>query len=839
VLLDVAGPVWKQQKTDLDGHGRPTKITVYAQGSAPNDQITSFVYRADGTLQSISVPDPTTNNASVVTYNYGFDSLGRATSIRRPDSMAPASQSGVDVVYDGVTRSTTEVVGTAGGQPAMTKTTNDSFGRLKEVDERTAITPLTFAQTVYAYGPDDNVATITAPQGVITTLIHDFAGRRTKIARHGREWKYTYDANGNRIAEQVPGSTGPPTDPLFTTTIVYDDLDRPKSKSIAPRNLTPADRALFVSGTEEYEWDTGPNHKGYLRYWSAFAPGTGTSDLSTSSFNDNQGRTTSIGHSAMIAGYPNLSRAYAQSWFAFGGVKRSVLGRMAMTLDQAPRRAACGAHVAVAQPVERLRQVGDAPSIVIAARVHRRNVLGRHPVPLEEPDRRRRPVPRMLAEQRVRGQVLRMGHRDRSIEAGAKPPRVADMVGMAMRGDDAADRSVRERGREMALPDRARRVVAEAAIDEREPVVFREQPEIDVIERERERHPQPVHARRDLDHFAGRRERVVERQSRGEAVMAFGTCGQRHQLSAVASAAVRFIGAPLLQRNILGDTAGPVKQQRYRSASGKPAASLLLSDFVPPHLMPAAHSPPPAPSRCRRGDLFDFDLARSSPSPRVRSALRGRGIARPRPPRSDPRLRRARTDAHQAHPARQNPAGLALPIRELFDICDDGQRAAAPRQVRSCWTTAARCCCSSARTSTLCWSRSACSERDCRRRPAGALCWGCVYKRNVQLPTGLNRRRSEISPPSTGHATDCALPKEPLTPDPDFEDRVRLSFPPGRCARSARRSRPWHPVTRSQACPRPEISQQHGYVHAGAVAAIVDSAGGYAGYTLFPRIHRC
>ena len=31
------------------------------------------------------------------------------------------------------------------------------------------------------------------------------------------------------------------------------------------------------------------------------------------------------------------------------------------------------------------------------------------------------------------------------------------------------------------------------------------------------------------------------------------------------------------------------------------------------------------------------------------------------------------------------------------------------------------------------------------------------------------------------------------------------------------------------------LSQQHGYVHAGIVAAIVDSAGGYAGYTLFPE----
>ena len=34
--------------------------------------------------------------------------------------------------------------------------------------------------------------------------------------------------------------------------------------------------------------------------------------------------------------------------------------------------------------------------------------------------------------------------------------------------------------------------------------------------------------------------------------------------------------------------------------------------------------------------------------------------------------------------------------------------------------------------------------------------------------------------------------------------------------------------------PRPEVSQQHGYVHAGILATLVDSAGGYAGYTLFP-----
>jgi uncharacterized protein (TIGR00369 family) len=34
---------------------------------------------------------------------------------------------------------------------------------------------------------------------------------------------------------------------------------------------------------------------------------------------------------------------------------------------------------------------------------------------------------------------------------------------------------------------------------------------------------------------------------------------------------------------------------------------------------------------------------------------------------------------------------------------------------------------------------------------------------------------------------------------------------------------------------RPEMTQQHGYIHAGATSAIADSAGGYAAFTLFPE----
>lgn len=73
-------------------------------------------------------------------------------------------------------------------------------------------------------------------------------------------------------------------------------------------------------------------------------------------------------------------------------------------------------------------------------------------------------------------------------------------------------------------------------------------------------------------------------------------------------------------------------------------------------------------------------------------------------------------------------------------------------------------------------------------------------------------------------------------PSGDYAERVRASFArqgamrtlgaslvdvtPGYCAIAL--------------APRAEVSQQHGYVHAGVVAAIVDSAGGYAGFTLFP-----
>jgi RHS repeat-associated protein len=321
VRRDISPITWKTEKTEFDGHGRPIKKTLFTQGSAPNDQITTFQYRNDGTLQSVQIPDPTTNNAAFVTSTYTFDSLGRAKSIRRPDNLTASKQSGIDVTYDGVSKTTTEVVGAALGQVAVTKTTNDSFGRLIQVREQTSASPLSWATTNYSYGPDDNVATIVDPEHVTTVLTHDLAGHRTQITRaHGRTWKYTNDLNGNVIAEQVPGSTGPLTDADYTTTIKYDDLDRPVSKVIGKRTLSSADQALFGSGTEVYTWDVGPNQKGFLRFWQAFALGSHTPTITIDLQNNNQGQRTKTQEVLTIADYPQLTRSFYQNYYLFGGV---------------------------------------------------------------------------------------------------------------------------------------------------------------------------------------------------------------------------------------------------------------------------------------------------------------------------------------------------------------------------------------------------------------------------------------------------------------------------------------------------------------------------------------
>jgi uncharacterized protein (TIGR00369 family) len=72
--------------------------------------------------------------------------------------------------------------------------------------------------------------------------------------------------------------------------------------------------------------------------------------------------------------------------------------------------------------------------------------------------------------------------------------------------------------------------------------------------------------------------------------------------------------------------------------------------------------------------------------------------------------------------------------------------------------------------------------------------------------------------------------------DPGFEERTRASFArQGAMTLIGARLTRVEPGRVEIELPfRPELSQQHGFFHAGMISAIADSAGGYAGFTLFP-----
>ncbi|PZW44806.1 uncharacterized protein (TIGR00369 family) [Humitalea rosea] len=72
--------------------------------------------------------------------------------------------------------------------------------------------------------------------------------------------------------------------------------------------------------------------------------------------------------------------------------------------------------------------------------------------------------------------------------------------------------------------------------------------------------------------------------------------------------------------------------------------------------------------------------------------------------------------------------------------------------------------------------------------------------------------------------------------DPGYEAKTRDSFArqPLMAHLGARMTRVEPGIVEVEMPCIPEVTQQHGHVHGGAVGAIADSAGGYAGFTLFP-----
>ena len=101
-------------------------------------------------------------------------------------------------------------------------------------------------------------------------------------------------------------------------------------------------------------------------------------------------------------------------------------------------------------------------------------------------------------------EVLGLAHQQRQAEARAQPAGEPDMVGMVMRDQNARERDVAEWVGEQRLPGGTRRRVVDASVNHRPAGIVLYQINVDVIEPERQRQPQPEQARCYLQRLSRR-----------------------------------------------------------------------------------------------------------------------------------------------------------------------------------------------------------------------------------------------------------------------------------------------------------------------------------------------
>ncbi|MEZ4398587.1 MAG: toxin TcdB middle/N-terminal domain-containing protein [Kofleriaceae bacterium] len=262
-LIDYDQTRWTEETTQLDSRGRPVVVTAKTGASTPN-AVTSYDYDARGQMVSATLPDASAAPGQVqyVTYTYTYDSLGRPTSMLRP-SIGGQARAGVTRSYDGVLTQTDEIAGGQGGAVARKVTVADHLGRLVEVREFTNLAAGSSDSTFYQYDARDAVTRIQNADQVITEINHDWGGRRTSIVRAGRTWSFTYDKNGNLVSERLP-SPNVASEPNYTNTFVYDELDRVSSRSVGTRGFDAANAALLGLGQVVYSYDTCTGGTGRL-----------------------------------------------------------------------------------------------------------------------------------------------------------------------------------------------------------------------------------------------------------------------------------------------------------------------------------------------------------------------------------------------------------------------------------------------------------------------------------------------------------------------------------------------------------------------------------------------
>lgn len=288
------------------GTGLMTSKTTYSAESSVPDAVVAYTYTNSGHLAKVSLPDPT-DAAVQQSYTYGYDGLDRPSSIRRPDT------SGIVIDYNGAVQTYSEIPGSNGGHQIVRAAMLDSFGRiaataeLKNSDLSCLAYPCStgdnWAMTTYTYDPHDLVSSIRDDNGVTTTFSYDELGRRTSVTRpNNRSWRYGYDLNGNLIYVSTPcvGVACLRT----TSTIAYDDLDRPTSRMYSSSGYAAGDADLFGT-TDVYSYDLGSNQQGRLTAWISYGP-TSPTPLVVNAFTyDAQGNVSSYVDLFQAVGFSN------------------------------------------------------------------------------------------------------------------------------------------------------------------------------------------------------------------------------------------------------------------------------------------------------------------------------------------------------------------------------------------------------------------------------------------------------------------------------------------------------------------------------------------------------
>ncbi len=251
--VDFGGAQWVTQHRRVDGMGRVVLIETETELGLATEV---FRYDDAGRLTEYETPSPTGSGRAL--YRYAYDTVDRLREISLPDAGSGVPR--VKIEYDGFSTMRTEIPND-GSLGAEKQTVVDHFGRLVAVHER--IDASSFATTTYAYDGIDNLILVTDAEGHVTTLSHDLRELRTQITRGGRTWEYQYDKNGNMTAEIAPiPAGGLPAE--YTTTIVYDELDRPTSRTTATRGMSAARAAELGVGITTYTYDTCAGGRGAL-----------------------------------------------------------------------------------------------------------------------------------------------------------------------------------------------------------------------------------------------------------------------------------------------------------------------------------------------------------------------------------------------------------------------------------------------------------------------------------------------------------------------------------------------------------------------------------------------